>query len=72
MKKIWYKQNNERVNFSIEKINERLNPFIEMNNKQAEKRDEKQRRFTLNMFTIAISISIMGVFGTFLKSFGFI
>ena len=43
-----------------------------MNNKQAEKRDEKQRRFTLNMFTIAISISIMGVFGTFLKSFGFI
>ena len=35
-----------------------------------EHRDEKQRGFTLRMFTIAISISIIGVLGAFLKSLG--
>ena len=33
-------------------------------------RDEKQRSFTLRMFTISISISVAGVFGVFLKIFG--
>jgi len=33
-------------------------------------RDEKQRAFTLRMFTIAIGISILGALGAFLKSVG--
>jgi len=33
-------------------------------------RDEKQRSFTLRMFTISISISVAGVLGVFLKIFG--
>jgi hypothetical protein len=35
-------------------------------------RDEKQRGFTLRMFTIAIGISILGAPGAFLKSMGII
>ena len=35
-------------------------------------RDERQRTFTLRMFTIAISISVLGVLGVFLKSLGVI
>jgi len=33
-------------------------------------RDEKQRSFTLRMFTISIGISVAGVLGVFLKIFG--
>jgi len=33
-------------------------------------RDEKQRSFTIRMFTIAIGISILGALGAFLKSLG--
>ncbi|OEU80378.1 MAG: hypothetical protein BA873_04315 [Desulfobulbaceae bacterium C00003063] len=33
-------------------------------------RDERQRTFTLRMFTIAISISVLGALGVFLKSLG--
>ena len=35
-----------------------------------DQRDEAQRRFTLKMFTIAISLSFLGVLGVFLKIAG--
>jgi len=62
----------EQIITSIDKLTDRFNVFIEVNYQQAEKRDEKQRRFTLYMFSIAITISVMGVLGTFLKVLGFI
>jgi len=37
-----------------------------------EQRDSKQRGFTIRMFTIAISISLLGGLGSFLKSMGVI
>jgi nitrate/nitrite-specific signal transduction histidine kinase len=51
----------EQVIASIDRLGDKL-----------EHRDEKQRAFTLRMFTIAISISILGVLGAFLKSLGVI
>jgi len=51
----------EQVIASIDRLGDKL-----------EHRDEKQRAFTLRMFTIAISISIIGVLGAFLKSLGVI
>jgi hypothetical protein len=49
----------EQVIASIDRLGDKL-----------EHRDEKQRAFTIRMFTIAISISIIGVLGAFLKSLG--
>ncbi len=37
-----------------------------------EDRDNKQRGFTLRMFTISIGISLVGKLGAFLKSMGLI
>ena len=51
----------EQVIASIDRLGDKL-----------EHRDEKQRAFTLSMFTIAISISILGALGAFLKSLGVI
>ncbi len=51
----------EEIIASIDRLGDKL-----------EYRDEKQRAFTLRMFTIAISISIIGVLGAFLKSLGVI
>jgi len=51
----------EQVIASIDRLGDRL-----------ENRDEKQRGFTLRMFTIAIGISILGALGAFLKSLGVI
>jgi len=51
----------DQVIASIERIGDKL-----------DKRDERQRRFTLRMFNIAIGISILGALGAFLKSFGII
>ncbi|MDZ7699890.1 MAG: hypothetical protein U5R49_24175 [Deltaproteobacteria bacterium] len=51
----------EQVIASIERIGDKL-----------DYRDEKQRGFTIRMFTIAIGISILGVLGAFLKSLGII
>ena len=51
----------EQVIASIDRIGDKL-----------DYRDEKQRSFTLRMFTIAIGISILGVLGAFLKSLGVI
>ena len=49
----------EQVIASIERLGDKL-----------DYRDEKLRGFTLRMFTIAITISIIGVLGAFLKSLG--
>ena len=46
---------------SLEKLTEKL-----------DHRDERQRNFTLRMFTLSITISILGVTGAFLKSLGLI
>ena len=51
----------EQVIASIDRLGDKL-----------EYRDEKQRAFTLRMFTIAIGISILGALGAFLKSLGVI
>ena len=51
----------EQVIASIERLGDKL-----------DYRDEKQRGFTLRMFTIAIGISILGALGAFLKSMGII
>ncbi|WDN89786.1 hypothetical protein BuS5_02754 [Desulfosarcina sp. BuS5] len=51
----------EQIIASIDRLGDKL-----------DHRDEKQRYFTLRMFTIAISISILGVLGAFLKSLGII
>ena len=51
----------DQVISSIERLGDKL-----------DYRDEKQRGFTLRMFTIAIGISILGALGAFLKSMGII
>ena len=51
----------EQVISSIERLGDKL-----------DYRDEKQRGFTLRLFTIAIGISILGALGAFLKSMGVI
>ena len=51
----------DQVIASIERLTDKL-----------DYRDEKQRGFTLRMFTIAIGISVLGVLGAFLKTIGII
>jgi hypothetical protein len=51
----------EQVIASIDRLGDKL-----------DYRDEKQRGFTLRMFTIAIGISILGAVGAFLKTMGII
>lgn len=51
----------EQVIASIERLRDKL-----------DYREERQRGFTLRMFTIAIGISILGALGAFLKSMGII
>ena len=51
----------EQVIGSIEKLGSKL-----------DKRDELHRSFTLRMFSLAITISLFGVFGVFIKTLGII
>ena len=51
----------EQMIFSIDRLSEKL-----------EYRDEKQRAFTLKMFSISIGISVLGVMGAFFKMIGII
>ena len=51
----------EQIIASIDRLGDKL-----------DSRDEKQRGFTLRLFTIAIGISILGAMGAFLKSMGVI
>ena len=56
----------------IDKRFEQIIASIDRLGNKLEYRDEKQRGFTLRMFTIAIGISILGALGAFLKSLGVI
>ena len=59
----------------FEQVDKRFEQIIASIDRLGDKldhRDENQRAFTLRMFTIAISISILGALGAFLKSFGVI
>ncbi|MBW1940445.1 MAG: hypothetical protein JRI28_03565, partial [Deltaproteobacteria bacterium] len=65
----------EQVDKRFEQVDKRLEQIIASIDRLTDKleyRDEKQRGFTLRMFTIAISISVIGVLGAFLKSLGVI
>ena len=65
----------EKVDKRFEKVDKRFEQIIASIDRLTDKleyRDEKQRGFTIRMFTIAISISILGVLGAFLKSLGII
>ncbi len=58
-----------------EQVDKRFDQIIASIDRLGDKldyRDEKQRGFTLRMFTISIGISILGVLGAFLKSMGII
>ena len=63
------------VDKRFEQVDKRFEQVIASIDRLGDKldyRDEKQRFFTLRMFTIAIGISILGVLGAFLKSLGVI
>ncbi len=65
----------EQVDKRFEQVDKRLDQIIASIDRLGDKldhRDENQRSFTLRMFTIAISISILGVLGVFLRSLGVI
>jgi len=65
----------EQVDKRFEQVDKRFEQVIASIERLGDKldyRDEKQRGFTLRMFTIAIGISILGVLGAFLKSLGII
>ena len=61
------------VDKRFEQVDKRFEQVIASIDRLGDKldyRDEKQRFFTLRMFTIAIGISILGALGAFLKSLG--
>ncbi len=65
----------EEVDKRFDHVDKRLEQVISSIDKLGDKldhRDEKQRGFTIRMFTIAITVSAVGVLGAFLKSFGII
>ena len=65
----------EQVDKRFEQVDKRFEQVIASIDRIGDKldyRDEKQRSFTLRMFTIAIGISILGALGAFLKSLGVI
>jgi hypothetical protein len=74
LKKGQNETNNRIDNFgqSVDKRFAQIIASIDRLGDKIENRDDKHRGFTLRMFTIAISISVIGVFGAFLKSLGII
>ncbi|MBW2354983.1 MAG: hypothetical protein JRF51_17420 [Deltaproteobacteria bacterium] len=63
----------EQIDKRFEQVDKRFDQVIASIERLSDKldyRDEKQRGFTLRMFSIAIAISILGALGTFLKSLG--
>ena len=63
----------ERVDQRFAQVDKRFEQMIASIDRLTDKldyRDEKQRSFTLRMFTISITISVTGVLGIFLKIFG--
>ena len=64
-----------QVDKRFEQIDKRFEQLIASIDKLTDKldhRDEGQRNFTMRMFTISITISIIGVAGAFLKTLGLI
>ena len=64
-----------QVDKRFEQVDKRFEQVIASIDRLGDKldhRDERQRTFTLRMFTIAISISVLGVLGVFLRSLGVI
>ncbi len=65
----------EQVDKRFEQVDKRFEQIIASIDRLGDKlenRDERQRSFTLRMFSIAIAISIIGVLGAFMKSLGII
>ena len=63
------------VDKRFEQVDKRFEQIIASIDRLGDKldyRDERQRNFTLRMFTIAIGISILGAVGAFLKTMGII
>ena len=65
----------EQVDKRFEQVDKRLEKVIEsidnLGNK-LDKRDEQHRSFTLRMFSIAITVSLIGAIGVFFKTIGMI
>ena len=65
----------KRFDDMTDDVNKRFEQMINSIDKLTDKldhRDEHQRNFTIRMFTISITISILGVTGAFLKAFSII
>ncbi len=65
----------EQVDKRFDQVDRRFEQVIASIDRLGDKldaRDDKQRGFTIRMFTVAVSISMIGVFGAFLKSLGII
>jgi len=65
----------ENVDKRFEQVDKRFDQVIASIERLTDKldyRDEKQRGFTLRMFTITIGISVLGAPGAFLKTMGII
>ena len=65
----------DQVDKRFEQVDKRFEQIIAAIDRLGDKlenRDERQRSFTLRMFSIAIAISIIGVLGAFMKSLGII
>ena len=65
----------EQIDKRFEQVDKRFDQVIasiERLTNKLDYRDEKQRGFTLRMFTIAIGISVLGALGAFLKTMGII
>ena len=63
------------VDKRFENVDKRFDKVLESIEKLGDKidnRDHRQRNFTLRMFSLSVGISILGVLGVFLKSFGII
>ena len=67
-----FKDNLKEFRGDVNKRFDQVISSIERLGDKLDYRDEKQRGFTLRMFTIAIGISILGALGAFLKSMGII
>ncbi len=60
----------EQMTLSIDKLGDKFDASMKNFGNRIDSKDEKQRGFTIRMFSIAISISLIGALGIFFKSFG--
>jgi len=65
----------EEVNKRFEQVEKRLEQIIASIDRLGDKLDQRdlhQRNFTIRMFTIAITLSFLGVLGVLMKIFGIV